>query len=168
MSGHSKWSQIKHKKALTDKKRAQLFSQLSRLITLAARKGADPHFNFALQQVIDRARKENIPNENIERAIRRASDKESSQLEEIIIDVVGPGGVAIKIKAVTDNKNRTIAEIKKIISNFSAKMVPLGSIDWMFSQPQVNISSDRQQELDSFFEALDDQGEVQDITDNLN
>src|SRR3989344_5143042 len=98
MSGHSRWSQIKHKKSLTDQKRGQLFSRLSKAITLAARKGADPKTNTALANAIDQARTMNMPNDNIERAIKKVSEKDGAQLEEIVIEAIGPGGVALKFK----------------------------------------------------------------------
>src|SRR3989344_9333410 len=117
MSGHSRWSQIKHKKSLTDQKRGQVFSKLSKNITLAARKGTDPKNNIALQNAIEQARRENMPNDNIERAFKKASEKDSAQMEEIMVEEIGPTGVALRIRGVTDNKNRTISEIKKVLSN---------------------------------------------------
>ncbi|HBX58715.1 MAG: hypothetical protein A2405_03125 [Candidatus Yanofskybacteria bacterium RIFOXYC1_FULL_44_16] len=121
MSGHSKWSQIKHRKAITDKKKSQAFSRLSRLITIAAKKGVDSKFNIALTQIIERAKKENMPNENIERAIKKVKDGGLDQLEELSIEAVGPGGVALKIKAITDSRNRTIAEIKRFYRTITQK-----------------------------------------------
>lgn len=166
MSGHSKWSQIKHKKSLTDQKRGQLFSKLSKNITLAARKGADPKINTVLANAIEQARKENMPNDNIERAIKKVSEKGSAQLEEIVVEAIGPGGVALRIKGVTDNKNRTIAEIKKLLSGHEAKMVRPGSISWMFGSP-LQVNEQTQQELNDLFEALDNNNNVNDITSNL-
>lgn len=168
MSGHSKWSQIKHRKAITDKKKSQVFSKLSRLITLAAKKGADLKFNVALTQIVERARKENMPNENIERAIKKVKDGSLEQLEELFIEAIGPGGVALKIKAITDNRNRTIAEIKKILADNNAKMVLPDSIGWMFNQPPVQIMDPiHQGQLEKLLETLDDQDDVEDIVDNL-
>jgi len=166
MSGHSKWSQIKHKKGITDQKRGQLFSKLSKVITLAARKGSDPKMNTALANAIEQARNMNMPNENIDRAIKKVSDKSAAQLEEILIEAIGPGGVALQIKGVTDNKNRTIAEIKKILLGHRAKMVQPGSINWMFATPSL-IDESTQAQLDKLFEALDDQDDVDDVVSNL-
>ena len=123
MSGHNRWSQIKHKKSVTDQKRGQVFSKLSKNITLAARRDADPKSNVALANTVEQARRENMPNDSIERAIKKASEKDSTQLEEITVEAIGPGRVALKIKGVTDNKNRTILEIKKILSDHETKMV---------------------------------------------
>lgn len=166
MSGHSKWSQIKHKKALTDKKRGQIFSKLARLITLAAKKGTDPKANPGLAQIIDQARAANMPGNNIERAIKKVSDKDQAQLEELTIEALGPSGVALKIRAITDNRNRTMAEIKKILSDNDSKLVQPGSVSWMFGQ-KVAVDPVAQAKIDKLFEALDDQDEVEDVISNL-
>ncbi len=167
MSGHSKWSQIKHKKALTDKKKGQIFSKLSRLITLAAKKGVDPKSTPSLAQAIENAKAMNVPNENIERAIKKVSDKDQNQLEELSVEALGPGGVALKIKAVTDNRNRTMAEIKKILTDNNSKLVQPGSLTWMFNQPLTLNDPPLHQQVDKLFEALDDQDEVEDVSSNL-
>jgi YebC/PmpR family DNA-binding regulatory protein len=167
MSGHSKWSQIKHKKALTDKKKGQIFSKLSRLITLAAKKGTDPKSNPSLSQAIENARAVNMPNENIDRAIKKVADKNQVQLEELSIEALGPGGVALKIKAITDNRNRTMTEIKKILTEHNSKLVQPGSLTWMFNQPLIINDSPTHEQVDKLFEALDDQDEVEDVSSNL-
>lgn len=167
MSGHSKWSQIRHKKAITDSRKGQAFSKLSRLITLAAKKGTDPRNNIPLAQIIERARAENMPNDNIERAIKKVSEKESSQLEEVSVDVVFEGNIALRVKATTDNKNRTISELKKILAEHEAKMVPPGSIDWMFSQSVKLEEGLKQGNLEKLLEDLDGHDDVQDVSDNL-
>jgi len=167
MSGHSKWSQIKHKKALTDKKKGQVFSKLSRLITLAAKKGANPKSNPSLAQAIDNAKAVNMPNENIERAIKKVSDKDHAQLEELSVEALGPGGVALKIKAITDNRNRTMSEIKKILTENNSKLVQPGSLTWMFNTPLTVDDTATKEQVDNLFEALDDQGEVEDVVSNL-
>ena len=167
MSGHSRWSQIKHQKAITDRKKGQLFSKLSKLISLAARKGTNPETNLELKNAIEKGRALNMPNDNIERAIKKVSDKSATQLEEINIEAIGPGNVAIKVKAITDNRNRTVSEVRNIFSDLGAKMVPPGSISWMFNQsvsvddPQIKI------QLEKLFEALDDNDDVEDIISNL-
>jgi len=166
MSGHSRWSQIKHKKSLTDQKRGQVFSRISKNITLAARKGADPKSNVSLANAVEQARRENMPNDNIERAIKKASEKDGAQLEEIVVEAIGPGGVALRIKGVTDNKNRTISEIKKVLSNHEAKMVQPGSIGWMFNTP-AQVDEQTQQKIDKLLEALDDLDGVNDVISNL-
>ena len=167
MSGHSKWAQIKHKKALTDKKKGQIFSKLSRLITLAARKGLDPKTNPILAQAVEKARATNMPGENIERAIKKVSDKDQAQLEELTVEALGPGGVALKIGVITDNRNRTVTDIKKVLSEHGAKMIQPGGLSWMFRRPAPVPDPSARERLDALLEALDDQDEVQNVSSNL-
>src|SRR5258708_39549201 len=121
MSGHSKWSTIKHKKGATDAKRRQLFSKLSKNITLAARHGSDPQSNHALANAIEQARAANMPKDNIERAIKKVSDKSAAQLQEIVVEVIGPGCVTFRIKGITDNSNRPLSQVKKILAKQHSK-----------------------------------------------
>ena len=167
MSGHNRWSQIQRQKSLTDQKRGQIFSKLSRLITLAAKKGTDPKTNPVLTQAVEKAKAANMPKENIDRAIKKVSDKNQVQLEELQIEALGPGGTALKIKAITDNRNRTLAEIKKILTDHDSKMVQPGSLTWMFSQPVSIKEFNDQEKFDKLLEALDDQNEVEDVITNL-
>lgn len=167
MSGHSKWSQIKHQKAITDKKKGQLFSKLSKLISLTAKKGTNPQSNLELKSAIDNAKTHNMPNENIERAIKKVSDKSSDQLEELSIEAIGPGGIALRIKAITDSHNRTISEIKSILNDHLSKMVPPGSIAWMFNQPATVSDQKTQEAITKLFEALDNNDDVEDVVSNL-
>ena len=134
MSGHNKWSQIKHKKALTDAKKGKLFSKLSRLITISAReKGGDPNINASLKMIIDRARTLNMPIDNIERAIKKGTGElEGSKIEELILEAYGPGGAALIIEGTTDNRNRTISEIKFLLSEHNGKLAEPGSVIWLF------------------------------------
>lgn len=166
MSGHSRWSQIKRKKDITDQKRGQIFSKLSKDITLAARKGTDIKTNVALANAVEQAKSANMPNENIERAIKKVSEKDSAQLEEIAVEGIGPGGVVLRIKGITDNKNRAVAEIKKIFLDHEVKMVNPGSISWMFNNP-VQVNEQTQKKFNELFEALDDNDNVRDIASNL-
>lgn len=132
MSGHSKWAQIKHRKGISDQKKGQVFSKLANKITIVARSGTDPSTNYKLQSAMEEARAANMPKENIERAIKRAAEKDAASLDEVVIQAMGPGSVAVVIEAITDNKNRTIAEIKNILTKNRFKMVPEGSLNWMF------------------------------------
>ncbi len=132
MSGHNRWGQIRHKKGISDQKRGQLFSKLAKVIAVAARKGANPDTNSELKTAIDRARDFNMPKENIEKAIKKAGEKGSAALNQVIIQAIGPGSVAIVIEAITENKNRTINEIKNILAKNGAKPVPEGSLNWLF------------------------------------
>lgn len=172
MSGHSKWSQIKHKKGITDQKKGQVFSKLAKKISIAARIGADPATNYKLQATVDEARSLNMPKENIERAIKRSSDKDATALDTLIIQAMGPSGIAVVIEAITDNKNRTINEIKHILTEHEVKMVPENSLNWMFSQDwepntPIEVMPEVQQKLEKLFEALDDNDDVENISTNL-
>ncbi|MBI3627390.1 MAG: YebC/PmpR family DNA-binding transcriptional regulator [Candidatus Sungbacteria bacterium] len=141
MSGHSKWAQIKHKKAVVDAKRSNLFSKLVRAIMIAARTGENPDMNPRLKLEIDRAREFNMPAENIERAIKKAtSAKEADLLSEVLYEAYGPGGVAILIEGVTDNKNRTAAEIKRILADHGGKLAEAGSVQWLFERKAILIA----------------------------
>jgi YebC/PmpR family DNA-binding regulatory protein len=134
MSGHSKWSQIKHKKGLADKRKGAQFSKLVNTIAIAAREGGeDPDSNFRLRLAIDKAREANMPKENVERAIDKGAGKlEGSKLEEVTFEGFGPNDVAFIVKAVTDNKNRANAEIKSIFNKNSGHLGGVGSVSWMF------------------------------------
>ncbi len=173
MSGHSKWSQIKHQKGITDQKKGQVFSKLAKKISIAAREGADPTSNYKLQSVIEEARAMNMPKENIERAIKRASEKDAAAIDEVIIQAVGPNGIAIVIKGLTDNKNRTINELKHILSENAFKMVPENSLNWMFSAdwtphaPLEINDQPLQQKLEKLLEELDNNDDVENIHTNL-
>jgi len=136
MSGHSKWAQIKHKKAATDAKKSANFSKLTALITVAAReKGGDPGTNPKLRMAIDKARSFNMPADNIERAIKKGTGElEGVMIEELLIEAYGPNGKPILITAMTDSKNRTISEIKHILSKYDGKMAGSGSVKWMFEE----------------------------------
>lgn len=184
MSGHSKWSQIKHKKGISDLKKGNVFSKLSKLITIAAKDGTDPSANNKLQSIIERARAENMPKDNIERAIQKSRDKDAANLKEIILQAVGPAGSGFIIEAVTDNSNRTIQEIKKILGDHETKMAAEGSLDWMFER-RINKELSTQQlefialypvtiedqtilnKITQLMEALDDQDDVQNIYTNV-
>ncbi|MFA4999293.1 MAG: YebC/PmpR family DNA-binding transcriptional regulator [Parcubacteria group bacterium] len=131
MSGHSKWSQIKHKKALTDEKRAKQFTKLLMAVQTAAKIDPNPDFNPRLRAAIAKAKEENVPSDNIVRAINRAKDNPT---EDILIEAYGPGGTAFVIKAATDNRNRTIAEVKRLLLNNNAKFAEQGSVMWGFTQ----------------------------------
>lgn len=136
MSGHSKWSQIRHKKGVADTKRGQLFSKLIREITVAAREGgANPEANPRLRAAIERARGEGLPKDNIQRAIERASGKEEgAELSEFLYEASAPGGVAILIEGITDSKNRTLAEIKHLLARHDARLAESGSLIWGFEK----------------------------------
>lgn len=136
MAGHSKWKQIKHKKAITDRKRGAVFTKVIREITVAAKQGGgDPNGNARLRVAIDAAKAENMPLENIERAIKKGTGElEGVQYEEVIYEGYGPGGAAIMIEATTDNPNRTVAEVRYAFSRGGGNLGATNSVAWMFDR----------------------------------
>jgi YebC/PmpR family DNA-binding regulatory protein len=136
MSGHNKWSKIKHKKEATDAQKSKIFSSLSKEIIISAKNGGDPETNFQLKMAIDKAKSLNMPKANIDKAIKRGSGelKSEAQLEEFLFEAYSPNQVAMLIKAVSDNKNRTLSEVKNLLNKNGGKMVEVGSISWQFDQ----------------------------------
>ncbi len=135
MSGHSHFKSIKHQKAITDAKRSQAFSKLAREITMAARESGDPVFNSKLRLAIEKAKSANMPTENIERAIKRGAERLAGEkLDEVLFEAYGPGGVAILIEGITDNKKRALNEVRQILSQNGGKLVGEGAIKWMFER----------------------------------
>ncbi|HEX2516760.1 MAG TPA: YebC/PmpR family DNA-binding transcriptional regulator [Chloroflexota bacterium] len=135
MSGHSKWAQIKRQKGANDAKRGQMFTKLAREITVAARQGGgDPETNFRLRLATQRARSMNMPQENITRAVARATGGAdgAAQLEEVTYEGYGPGGVAIFVEALTDNRNRTVAEVRNVLTRNGGSLGENGSVAWIF------------------------------------
>jgi YebC/PmpR family DNA-binding regulatory protein len=159
MSGHSKWAQIKRQKGVNDSKRGQIFTKLAREIMVAARQGgADAETNFRLRLAIQRARGVNMPQENIQRAIARASGagEGAAQLEEITYEGYGPGGVAIFVEAVTDNRNRTVAEVRNIFTRNGGSLGENGSVAWIFDQRGVvTVNLDSQDPDEATLQAID-------------
>lgn len=139
MSGHSKWATIKRKKAVTDAKRGKAFTRVLREITIAARDGGgDLNANPRLRLAVDNAKGQNMPAENIERAIKKATGElEGQVLHEIVYEGYGPGGIAILIEVVTDNKNRSVAEVRHVFSKYGGSMGESGSVAWMFERKGV-------------------------------
>ncbi len=136
MAGHSKWAQIKRQKGAADAKRGQLFTKLAREISVAARLGgADPDANFRLRMAVQKARAENMPNDNIKRAIERAtSDGGGDNYDEIYYEGFGPGGAAIMVKALTDNRNRTVGEVRSVFTRAGGNLGESGSVGYLFDQ----------------------------------
>ena len=152
-----------------------MFGKLAKAISMAARNNPDPASNARLKAEIERARAVNMPNENIERAIKRVSDKGVAALTEIQLELIGPGGSGIIVTAITDNSNRTINELKQIATKLGARMAGQGSLMWMFkkvgseyvvSVPTPLVDPAQQQHLETLLEALDDYNDVQDVFTN--
>ena len=147
MSGHSHAKTILHKKQISDAKRGKVFSKLSRLISITARDGANPETNSKLRQVIEEAKKFHLPKENIERAIKKGSGElgDEARLEEFIFEAYGPGGIALIIEGITDNKNRALGEIKQILAQNKGKFAGSGSVKWLFGRKGcVTIDNEQQ------------------------
>lgn len=175
MSGHSHWSTIKRQKQSTDQKRGQIFGKLTREIQVAARVGADADFNPKLRLALEKAKKINLPQENIQRAIEKGSGAgESQDLEELTLEGYGPEGVAILIKVVTDNKNRTLSEIRHIFNEYGGSLGEQGSAAYIFKGDPENptftipVTDEREaKKVLALVEALDEQEEVADIYSNF-
>ncbi len=137
MSGHSKWSTIKRKKAANDAKRGSIFTRMAREITIAAREGGgDLDTNFNLRLSVDRAKAQNMPKDNIERAIKRGTgeDKEGAQIEQVMYEGYGPNGAALLIETLTDNRNRTVSDLRHALSKSGGSMAEAGSVAWQFTR----------------------------------
>lgn len=165
MSGHSKWSSIKHKKGAVDAKRGKLFSKLSRAIIVAAREGgADPEANATLATAVQKARDNSMPKDNIERAIARgagtASDGEA--YEHITYEGYGPNGVAVFVEALTDNRNRTAADVRHIFAKHEGNLGESGSVAWLFERKGVVLVPDAVDEDELMLVAAD--GGAEDVT----
>jgi len=146
MSGHSHWHSIRYKKGIADAKKSKAFSKMSREITIAAREGGgNPEFNTKLRLAIERAKSINMPAENIEKAIKRGTGELTGEkLESITLEAYGPGGIAIIIEGITDNKNRTLAEIRQILNQYNGKLVQEGAVRWLFERKGcvvINLNS---------------------------
>ena len=160
MSGHSKWSSIKHKKAATDAKRGKIFTKLIKEITVAARMGGgDLEANPRLRTAIQAAKSENMPKDNIERAIKKGTGElEGVNYEESIYEGYGPGGAAVLIESLTDNKNRTVADIRYIFSKAGGNMGESGCVAWMFDKKGYIAVENKAVDEDALMEAALDAG----------
>lgn len=172
MSGHSKWSTIKRKKGAEDAKRGKIFTRLAREIMMAAREGgADPESNSGLRLAIDKAKDSNMPKDNIERAIQRGAGTgdDAVQMEEIVYEGYGPHGVAIVLTVVTDNKNRTLADIKYVLNRTGGNLATSGAVTWQFTQKGYIEIERKGVDYDEVFMTAAEAGadDVQDEDDSL-
>ena len=158
MSGHSKWASIQHKKAATDAKRGQLFTKLARAITIAAREGGgDPDSNFTLAAAIEKAKSYSMPKDNIERAIVRGTGEGSGdeQIERVVYEGYGPGGAALLVEALTDNRNRTGAEIRHTFDRHNGNLGEPGSVAWQFEKKGIVLVDGERYSEDDLIGAID-------------
>jgi len=182
MSGHSKWSKVKHQKAITDAAKAKAFTKASRAITIAVKEGggiADPDSNFRLRLVIEQAKAINMPKETIERAIAKAKGDNAQQLESLLYEAYGPEGVAFIIVTVTDNRQRTTAAIKNILDHHGATLVSPGSVMFQFEKivhtaqisyrpiHTVEHSDDVRKRVEKITQILEELEDVQKVYTNL-
>lgn len=161
MSGHSKWAQIKRQKGVNDNKRGQAFTKLANAITLAVRQGGgvtDPASNFKLRLMVEKARSINMPKDNIERAIARASGKQANEMESVVYEGFAPGGVGIIVEATTDNKMRTGPEIKNIIEKNGGTVAAQGAVSYQFEQKGAITAEKSGKSLDDIFLIAADAG----------
>ncbi len=174
MSGHSKWANIKRKKEVTDAKKSKIFSKMSRLISVAAKSGSDVDSNPTLRLAVERAKEARMPKENIDRAIDKGSGQGGSvSFFETIYEGFGPNGEAFYIKALTDNINRTVAEVRNIFSKHGGSLGGLGSTAYIFSPDPdnptytVEVDSSSSKSLEGILDELDDNDDVQDVFVNF-
>lgn len=140
MAGHSKWAQIKRQKGVADQRRGATFSKLANAITIAAKNGADPEMNFQLRIAIDKAKAANMPKDNIQRAIDKATGAGGqAQLEEVVFEAYGPGGTAFMIETASDNRNRTVGEIRATLNKHDGKLAETGSVGYLFKKRGVIV-----------------------------
>jgi len=174
MSGHNKWSKIKHKKAITDAKKSKEFSRLVQLLKVESKKSGGNTESPGLKAVVDKAKAANMPKDNIRRAIKSATEAGSENLEEVVYEAYGPGGTAIMVEAITSNKNRTSAEIKHILSDRNLSLARPGSASWAFTKansgwsPQsvADLSDKDKKDLSALVDALEEQEDVQSVHTN--
>jgi YebC/PmpR family DNA-binding regulatory protein len=173
MSGHNKFSKIKHLKAKNDAEKSKIYTKFVRLISMEAKKSCGNVNSPGLAAAIEKARKENMPNDTIERAIKKATDS-SAAMETILYEAYGPGGVAILIEALTDNRNKAAQEIKAILAKHEISLASPGSASWAFQKTNegwvptstMTIVEDDVQELSSLIEELENNDEVQEVFTN--
>jgi len=175
MSGHSKWSQIKRQKGVTDAARSRVFSRFARLIAMESKKANGIPTAPGLAAAIARAKAVNMPKDNIERAVMKGASKDSGNLEQVLYEAYGPAGAAIIVDALTDNRNRTTPEIKHLFSKMGFEVAAPGAASWAFTktgnaylpnEPLTEISGDDEEKLASILEALDEHEDVQQVFTN--
>jgi YebC/PmpR family DNA-binding regulatory protein len=172
MSGHNKWSKIKHKKAMTDARKSKVFSKLVRYITVEAKKAKGNRDAPGLRLAVEKARAENMPSDNIERAIDKAST--AGELDAVTYEAYGPGGAALIIEGYTDNRNRTSAEIKHLLSKNGGSLATPGAAMWAFTKGEeglqatttVDLSDEDLEKLASLVDELEEHDDVNDVVTN--
>ena len=170
MAGHSKWANIKHRKGAADAKRGKIFTKIAKELTMAARMGGgDPDSNPRLRLAIQQARSVNMPNDNIKRAVQKGTGEiEGQQLEEMMLEGYGPNGIAILIECVTDNRNRTVADVRHLLSRHNGSMADAGSVAWNFIRKTViSVEQEDKSEDDVLMAVIDAGAEDVKTSDEL-
>ncbi len=169
MSGHSKWSTIKRKKGAEDAKRGKIFTRLAKDITLAAKSGGDVSSNPSLRTAVDKAKAENMPKDNIERAIKKGTGElEGGELEEITYEAYAPHGVAMLIQCLTDNRNRTLSDVRRVFNKHGGNLAEQGAVGWMFDQKgYLTISAEGVDGDEVFMAALEAGADDVQISDDV-
>ena len=174
MSGHNKWSKIKHQKAKTDAQKSKIFTKMVKLISAEAKKAGGNRLSPGLSTAIEKAKKENVPNDTIDRAIKKASTDNSAQMESITYEAYGPGGVAIIVDVLTDNRNKAAQDVKHILSKNGSALAAQGSASWAFTHshegwvPQTTVPLEEADitALTTLVEELEENEDVQDVYTN--
>ncbi len=170
MSGHSKWSTIKRKKGAEDARRGKIFTRIAREISVAARSGGgDPGTNATLRLAVEKARGANMPKDNIERAIKRGTGElEGGELEEVIYEGYAPHGVALLVKCLTDNRNRTLSEVRRVFNRSGGNLAEAGAVAWMFdTKGYISVARDDMDPDDIFMMAVDAGAEDVEVSDDF-
>lgn len=174
MSGHNKWSQIKHQKEKTDAYKSKLFSKFAKLLSVEAKKARGDMSAPGLRAVIEKARAANMPSDNIERAVKKATADNSAALEGVVYEAYGPGGAAIVIEALTDNRNKAAQEVKHILSQHGSSLAAMGSASWAFEKTAeglkptatIPLSDADADALGALIAALEESDEIQEVYTN--
>ncbi len=174
MAGHNKWSKIRHKKGAEDAKRSKIFSKLSKVITMESKKANGDINSPSLATVIETAKKENMPKDTIDRAVKKGLDNNAAMMDPVTYETYGPGGCAIIIEGLTDNKNRAAAEVRHILSKNGLELAAQGAASWAFTKEggvwtpsqTVELNEDDGNKLGKTIEELEDNDDVQDVFTN--
>jgi len=174
MSGHNKWSKVKHQKAATDARKSKIFGQLAKLIAMESKKAGGNVDSPGLKNAIDQAKKENMPKDNIERAIKKGKSGDAEDMESVRFETYGPAGVAVVIEGLTDNNNRTSSEIKQILTKHGYQLAEMGSASWAFEKQgeiwnavtTIPLSENDQSKLNVLIEALEEHDDVRGVYTN--
>ncbi len=178
MSGHNKWSKIKHKKAATDSVKSKVYSKYNKLIQVAIKDAGGNVDSPSVQSAIERARAENVPKDNIDRAIKKATGADAAALQEVLYEGFGPAGVGMLIKAVTDNTNRTVTEVKTIFTKNNGTFASSGAVSWGFTKndeldwvankgTEIELSDEDSEKLEKIIDLFEENDDITDVYTNV-